>query len=129
MRTPIPRTILTLWRRGRGYSLEAILPPASSHGIDSVTAINRGVPLLATNCSRRANAPVILTLDQNTSARKVYGNFGWARGIATINSTPGTATTVVDDEGYTAVRVNLPPIAFNKDRISIEITLTRKNER
>jgi len=31
------------------------------------------------------------------------------------------ARTTVDDDGYTAIRVNLPPIGFNKARIRIEI--------
>jgi hypothetical protein len=31
------------------------------------------------------------------------------------------AQTTVDPEGYTAIRVNLPPIGFNKARVSIEI--------
>lgn len=32
-----------------------------------------------------------------------------------------TAQTTVDADGYTAIRVNLPPIGFNKARIKIEI--------
>jgi N-acetylmuramoyl-L-alanine amidase len=31
------------------------------------------------------------------------------------------ARTTVDENGYTAIRVNLPPVGFNKARISIEI--------
>jgi N-acetylmuramoyl-L-alanine amidase len=31
------------------------------------------------------------------------------------------ATTTVDPDGYTAIRVNLPPIGFNKARVSIQI--------
>jgi len=40
--TPLIRNVPTLWRHDHGYSLEAILPPASGHVIDTVTAINRG---------------------------------------------------------------------------------------
>jgi N-acetylmuramoyl-L-alanine amidase len=32
-----------------------------------------------------------------------------------------TGVTTIDDEGYTAIRVNLPPIAFNKARITLQI--------
>jgi N-acetylmuramoyl-L-alanine amidase len=39
----------------------------------------------------------------------------------TTGSAPGTATTTVDPNGYTAIRVNIPPIGFNKARVSIAI--------
>lgn len=32
-----------------------------------------------------------------------------------------TAETVIDDEGYTAIRTNLPPIAFNKAQVKVQV--------
>ncbi len=50
-----------------------------------------------------------------------YGKHDWVRLLPTSGSTPGTATTIVKEEGYTAIRVNLPPIGFNKAKIKIAI--------
>jgi N-acetylmuramoyl-L-alanine amidase len=38
-----------------------------------------------------------------------------------IESEHDRATTTVDSDGYTAIRVNMPPIGFNKARIKIQI--------
>jgi N-acetylmuramoyl-L-alanine amidase len=56
------------------------------------------------------------------SASEDYGSsYNWNRRTATTGSTPGEATTKVHDDGYTAIRVNVPPIGFNKARVSIQI--------
>jgi N-acetylmuramoyl-L-alanine amidase len=52
---------------------------------------------------------------------EAYGEHAFALGTPTAGATPGTATTTVDPDGYTAIRVNLPPIGFNKARVSIQI--------
>lgn len=55
------------------------------------------------------------------SSSLVYEKHEWVRGDATSDSVPGTAITTVDPEGYTAIRVNLPPVGFNKAKIKIKI--------
>jgi N-acetylmuramoyl-L-alanine amidase len=66
-------------------------------------------------------AHAIQAYRQSFTASQFYGANGFEPGEPTSESTPGTASTTVDPNGYTAIRVNLPPIAFNKARVSIQI--------
>jgi N-acetylmuramoyl-L-alanine amidase len=61
------------------------------------------------------------------SKSEKFGDHGWNQLLPTIDSTPdknavaGSAMTTVDNDGYTAIRVNLPPIGFNKARVHAKI--------
>lgn len=55
------------------------------------------------------------------SPSETYDTHDFEVKTRTNESSPGSATTTVDPDGYSAIRVNLPPIGFNKARISIEI--------
>jgi len=91
--TPLIRNVPTLWRHGRGYSLEAILPSASGHVIDTVTAINRGGTLLATTWSGGARTHVILTPDQDTDGDGLPDAFENLHGLnSLIKNNPATDT-------------------------------------
>jgi len=48
-------------------------------------------------------------------ASATFGASGFAR------SGQASATTTVDAEGYSAIRVNLPPIGFNAARVSVQV--------
>jgi len=45
----------------------------------------------------------------------------------TVTQADDEAKTTVNQDGYTAIRVNLPPIGFNKARITMEIEITTGN--
>lgn len=60
------------------------------------------------------------------SASERYGNMNYESMAQAFESETNSgytvvAQTTVDGDGYTAIRVNLPPIGFNKARINIEI--------
>jgi N-acetylmuramoyl-L-alanine amidase len=55
------------------------------------------------------------------SKSEKYGENGWLLVAPTSGSISGSATTTVDSDGYTAIRVNLPPIGFNKARVKVNI--------
>jgi N-acetylmuramoyl-L-alanine amidase len=58
---------------------------------------------------------------QSFSDSQKYGAYGYKIKSETNDNIPGTATTTVDDEGFTAIRVNVPPIGFNKARVMIQL--------
>ena len=55
------------------------------------------------------------------SKSEKYGENGWLLVAHTAGSSAGSASTIVDEQGYTAIRVNLPPVGFNKALIKISI--------
>ena len=57
------------------------------------------------------------------SASEKYGLHDYELGQVAINGEAGkaTASTTVDEGGYTAIRVNMPPIGFNKARVKVKI--------
>jgi hypothetical protein len=89
--TPVIRNVPTLWRHGRGYALDDILPPASGYLIDTVTALNRSGTLLATAWSGGAKIHVILTPDQDTDGDGLPDAFENQHGLnPLVKVAPGT---------------------------------------
>lgn len=63
-----------------------------------------------------------ISLNNNNTYFRASAHYGaYDFEVGEEEPTPTSATTTIDDKGESAIRINLPPIGFNKGRVRIQV--------